>query len=1207
MSNRTNAAWLIVFFLTATALAGPPPGRAAATTARSEALLPLERQVREQFPSVALDSQATLEPAQELVAGQMVSGMRARPLRSAPSTHLPLQPLALSLPVDGDTGAGGALRVFYPASYNEAFVVELGHQRVALRAVGAHFAQAEASAGKLFYTTPHDSVDVIEVPSTGRSEELLLLRDARAPRIFEYEIVEMRGVASLSLQDGAIRFIPDHLAVPAVSEIVNGRFTAPQPSLQIDRPWVIDANGRRSESAAQWTILKENDQPRRIRLTIDSDPLSYPLVVDPSFSATGSMSSARRDHTATLLPNGKVLIAGGYNGSAYLSAAELYDPASGTFTATSAMSSARGDHTATLLPNGKVLIAGGTNGPLAAVNTAELYDPANGTFTATALMSSARVFHTATLLTNGKVLIAGGSPDGSAVVATAELYDPASGTFTTTSAPMTSAREFHTATLLTSGKVLIAGGSNGLVTVNTAELYDPVGGTFTATSPMTAARLAYTATLMPTGKVLIAGGINAQFTTLNSAELYDSVSGTFTVTSATMNSARDSHTATLLPNGKVLIAGGFNGAVAVNTADLYDPASGTFTATSAPMISVRRDHTATLLPNGKVLIAGGTDGSSFFATAELYDPASGTFTATGAPMNSFRAQHSATLQPGGNVLIAGGFNGAVSVNTADLYDSASGTFTATTGAMTSGRNLHTATLLPNGKVLLAGAISGPGVSTAELYDTGLGFSDARRPVVSSLTNPLCQPANLALSGSLFIGDSEGSSGSTNSSATNAPLLRLQRVDNDQLVFALPQIFSSSAFFSTTLSSLPSGRYRAAILSNAIPSTEQIFEVETTPLLGTYGAGSVALAGSLVVTPSSLPAGYNGAFYPLIATAPAGFTGTLSINGTSGVVSVANAGPTGIYTITVSASTSCGSPTTTFTLDVIGPPASVTASGGTPQSGPLNSSFASPLQATVRDSAGHLLNNLTVIFSAPASGASATLPGGGAAQTNSSGVASITATANAVLGSYNVTAVVGSLTATFALTNTNTAATPANTLATAVTPTSVSVSWTGTAGATYEVLRLAAGAVSTTLGTSITGSFTDNTASANTAYLYKVRGIAPSITPYGAADLATTVIFTDPTLVAGTTAVKAVHFTQMRTAVNAVRALAGLSGGAYTDPTLSPGVSVVKAAHLTDLRSALDAARSVLLLPAVIYTRPSIVAGTTTIAAADINDLRGGVR
>src|SRR5476649_1924854 len=115
----------------------------------------------------------------------MVSGMRTRPLRKGLSGRPSLQPLALSLPSVGEAGSEGGLLIFYPTSYNEAFVVELGEQRVALRAVGAHFAQSAPSAGKVFYSSPHDSVDVMEVPFTGRSEELLL-HDARAPRIFEY-------------------------------------------------------------------------------------------------------------------------------------------------------------------------------------------------------------------------------------------------------------------------------------------------------------------------------------------------------------------------------------------------------------------------------------------------------------------------------------------------------------------------------------------------------------------------------------------------------------------------------------------------------------------------------------------------------------------------------------------------------------------------------------------------------------------------------------------------------------------------------------------------------------------------------------------------------------------------------------------------------------------------------------------------------------
>ena len=155
------------------------------------------------------------------------------------------------------------------------------------------------------------------------------------------------------------------------------------------------------------------------------------------FTATGSLTVARRGHTATLLGSGKVLIAGG-NGSANgLASAELYDPASGTFSPTGSMTVARWSHTATLLNNGKVLIAGGefynSGGSVASLASAELYDPTAGTFTAASDMTLARTDHTATLLPSGMVLVAGGDGgNGENAVASAELYDPTAGTFSAT-------------------------------------------------------------------------------------------------------------------------------------------------------------------------------------------------------------------------------------------------------------------------------------------------------------------------------------------------------------------------------------------------------------------------------------------------------------------------------------------------------------------------------------------------------------------------------------------------------------------------------------------------------------------------------------------------------------------------------------------------------------------------------------------------------
>ena len=132
-----------------------------------------------------------------------------------------------------------------------------------------------------------------------------------------------------------------------------------------------------------------------------------------------TMTSGRSLHTATLLTDGRVLIAGGFSGSVVLSTAELFDYSGGSFASVSSMNMPRGYHTSTLLSNGKVLIAGG----VPTTHTAELFDPGSGTFIPTlSTMTVARYTHTATLLSNGKVLLAGGLVDGAPTDA-AELLE----------------------------------------------------------------------------------------------------------------------------------------------------------------------------------------------------------------------------------------------------------------------------------------------------------------------------------------------------------------------------------------------------------------------------------------------------------------------------------------------------------------------------------------------------------------------------------------------------------------------------------------------------------------------------------------------------------------------------------------------------------------------------------------------------------------
>jgi hypothetical protein len=348
----------------------------------------------------------------------------------------------------------------------------------------------------------------------------------------------------------------------------------------------------------------------------DALAATAPPSINSFATTTPTLNTARSFATATLLPNGKVLIAGGEDSAGFLSSTEVYDPVTNTFAAsTPAMNTARAFATATLLPNGKVLIAGG-DGSTGYLNSAELYDPGSNTFAASMpLMNAARDFAAATLLPNGQVLIAGGfisSGHTETFLNSTELYDPLTNTFAASTPTMNTGRYAATATLLPNAKVLIAGGySSNPGPLSSTELYDSVSSTFAAsTAPMNIGRAYASATLLPNSKVLIAGGINASFNLLSSTELYDPGSNTFAFSTPAMNAARDEVTATLLPNGKVLITGS-----AGKSTELYDPVANTFAASTPPMNTARGADRATLMPNGKVLIAG-----SLLSSVELYTP-----------------------------------------------------------------------------------------------------------------------------------------------------------------------------------------------------------------------------------------------------------------------------------------------------------------------------------------------------------------------------------------------------------------------------------------------------------------------------------------------------------------------------------------------------------------------------------------------------------
>ena len=347
----------------------------------------------------------------------------------------------------------------------------------------------------------------------------------------------------------------------------------------------------------------------------------------PAWTLTGSTATARQSFGTAVLPSGKVLAAGGRsnnveNGNDWLASAEVYDPATGTWSPTGSMSTLRSRFSLTVLPSGKVLAVGGYNGNTGTptldihLRSAEVYDPATGTWSPTGSMATPRADHLATLLPSGKVLVFGGI---SHYVPTqsAELYDPATGTWSdagTLLAQHWGAPHSVAAVTLPSGKVLVTGGGNYYEqTLSTAELYDPATNTWALTGSMTVPRGFHSANLLPSGKVLVTGGLHLE-TDHRSAELYDPETGTWTLLKE-MSESRSRHTASVLPSGLVLVTGGVRRYSALSSADVYDPSTHTWTPTAA-MHETHTSHTASVLPSGQVLISG--DLGDPFARVELY-------------------------------------------------------------------------------------------------------------------------------------------------------------------------------------------------------------------------------------------------------------------------------------------------------------------------------------------------------------------------------------------------------------------------------------------------------------------------------------------------------------------------------------------------------------------------------------------------------------
>ncbi len=477
-------------------------------------------------------------------------------------------------------------------------------------------------------------------------------------------------------------------------------------------------------------------------------------------SMAGTMAVPRQAHTATLLPDGRVLVVGGWDGDDYLSAAEVWDPATRSFQQTGSLVTARSGHSAFAQPDGSVLVVGGWGGATGIpVAEAERWNPETGAFEPAGAMETPRMEGTVTELSDGRVLVVGGrfhdEAEKAEPVVEAEVWDPAASTFGPAGS-IVHLREYHTTLALPDGGAIVIGGPS-----REALYWNPATGTFESAGRMAEPR--NDAVLLADGRVLVIGVADPitckpgkRYARTPDAELWDPRTFSFEPAGA-FRQPRRPIDIVALDDGRVLAYGGWSAvcmdSIAFRTAEAWDPTTLDF-GRAGKTRERRQHHTTTLLRDGRVAFIGGMAEVVAIETrrftrfkdvsqdeVELWDPATDRFT-RGGRFSQPRLEHTATLLGDGSILLVGGSAALgegplasaeiwtpppagraddVGIDAPDLIlprPSGIPVGVAPAGEMTTRRWEHTATLLEDGRVLIVGGADG---SPAELFDPATGM------------------------------------------------------------------------------------------------------------------------------------------------------------------------------------------------------------------------------------------------------------------------------------------------------------------------------------------------------------------------------------------------------------------------------------------------------------------------------------------------------
>jgi hypothetical protein len=467
--------------------------------------------------------------------------------------------------------------------------------------------RGEVVDAALIYPAATRATDVVHVARPAAIEELRVLRSAEAPRTMRWSLRKGPDVASVRVEDDG------SLAVAHVGG--SARFVAP-------RPFALDADGARLEVA---TRIEDVGARSTLELALGAlAPMRFPVVVDPQWAATASMTTPRVLHQATLLADGRVLVTGGTTTmyAADYSTTEIYDEKTGVFTAGPPMANPRATHTATLLPDGRVLVAGGMHSVSfvpSFLSSVEIYDPTANAWSAGAALPLARAQHAAGLVTGPKLVLVGGKSASATFHTGAVTYDVATKTWSSIQSGTMNPSRIDFGSALSGDTFVLGGGFSATAQLSTSATYvqSTMGPFWSGTATMLASHGTFELAALASGDVLAAGGNGAIET-----EVFSIKSNKWT-SAGSMSAPHTGSTATVLDDGRVLVVGD-------QGADVYDPAQPINLAWKAAgtLTTKRNLHRAVKLQSGRVLVVGGKPlmGGAATSAAELFSAY-----ATGSP------------------------------------------------------------------------------------------------------------------------------------------------------------------------------------------------------------------------------------------------------------------------------------------------------------------------------------------------------------------------------------------------------------------------------------------------------------------------------------------------------------------------------------------------------------------------------------------------